>query len=258
MLPEVITGTLAENFDEISLYNQATDFESGSTSNSNSTSPRVIAWEPASEPSCETIPLHEHFPYDLCNSSKAHAKALATRWAGKEITSENFSDSNLASGYHSDSPYEFNFGSDPLEPDFELNMAKEPLLGRATGLVITSTPAGRFIYWTDRKPTDLTGDNSRCVTYLDTLPFQEGTPLAPNDEQTPTEVVTTDSSPCTLDREVFMEAEDTRTSENRPDRYLDDISEDELSANAPPDKTTNNKNARRDRNRKWNERRKRL
>jgi hypothetical protein len=38
-LPEVITGTLAGKFDEISLYNQHADFEPGSTSNSNSTSP---------------------------------------------------------------------------------------------------------------------------------------------------------------------------------------------------------------------------
>jgi hypothetical protein len=74
--------------------------------------------------------------------------------------------------------------------------------------------------------------------------------LAPNDEQTPTEVVTTDSSLCTPDREVFMAASDVGTLENQLDRYLDDISEDELFANAPPDETTDDKNARRDRNRK--------
>jgi hypothetical protein len=39
----------------------------------------------------------------------------------------------------------------------------------------------------------------------------------------------------------------------RPDRYLDDISEDELSANAPADETTDDKNARRECNRKRNE-----
>jgi hypothetical protein len=205
------------------LYNQATDFESRSTSNSNSTSPWVIACEPASEPSCETIPLHEHFPYDLCNSSRAHAAALAAHRAGKEIASEYSSDSNPASGYYSDSSYEFDFGSDPIEPESEINTTKEPLSGPATGLVITSTPAGRFVYYPDRKPADLTDENSHCVSYLDTLPFQEGTPLAPNDEQTPTEVVTTDSSLCTPDREVFMAAGDAETSENRPDRYLDDI-----------------------------------
>jgi hypothetical protein len=43
-----------------------------------------------------------------------------------------------------------------------------------------------------------------------------------------------------------------------PDRYFKDISADELSANAPADKTNNDKNDRRERNRKPNERRRRL
>jgi hypothetical protein len=73
-LPEVITGTLAGKFGEISLYNQHTDFESGSASNSNSTSPWVIACEPATEPSCEHTPLHEHFLYGLCNASRPTRK----------------------------------------------------------------------------------------------------------------------------------------------------------------------------------------
>jgi hypothetical protein len=38
-LPEVVTGDLAGKFGEISLYNQHADFEFGSDSNSNSTSP---------------------------------------------------------------------------------------------------------------------------------------------------------------------------------------------------------------------------
>jgi hypothetical protein len=43
-------------------------------------------------------------------------------------------------------------------------------------------------------------------------------------------------------------------SGTRLDRYLEDISADELSANAPADETDDNKNARRERNRKRNER----
>jgi hypothetical protein len=39
-------------------------------------------------------------------------------------------------------------------------------------------------------------------------------------------------------------------SGTRPDRYLDDISEDELSANAPADETNDDKNTQRERNRK--------
>jgi hypothetical protein len=144
-LPEVITGDLVEKFDEISLYNQHADFESGPPSNSNSTSPWAIACEPAIEPSCADIPLHEHSPYDLCNTSRAHAKALTARQAGKEIVSDYTSDSNPASGFYSDSSYEFDFGSDLDEPESENSTTKQPLSGPTTGLVITSTPADRFV-----------------------------------------------------------------------------------------------------------------
>jgi hypothetical protein len=98
-LPEVITGDLAGNFDEILLNNQHADFESGSDSNSNSTSPWAIACEPATEPSCADIPLHEHFSYGLYNASKAHVETLTARRAGKETVSDYTSDSNPASGY---------------------------------------------------------------------------------------------------------------------------------------------------------------
>jgi hypothetical protein len=47
-------------------------------------------------------------------------------------------------------------------------------------------------------------------------------------------------------------------SGTRPDRYLEDISADELSANAPVDETDENKTTRRERNRKRNERRQRI
>jgi hypothetical protein len=184
-LPEVMTGDLAGKFGKISLYNQHADVESGSASNLNSMPPWVIACEPANEPSCADIPLHEHFPYGFCNASRAHAEALSARRVGKEIFSDYTSDSNPASGYYSDSSYEFDFGSDPDEPESENSMTEQPLSGPATDLVITSTHTGRFVYWPDRKPADLTGGTSRCVAYLDSLPFQEGTPLAPIEEHTP-------------------------------------------------------------------------
>jgi hypothetical protein len=47
-------------------------------------------------------------------------------------------------------------------------------------------------------------------------------------------------------------------SGTRPDRYFEDISVDELSANAPTDETNDDKNTRRERNKKRNERRRRL
>jgi hypothetical protein len=117
------------------------------------------------------LPLHEHFPYGLCNASRAHAEALSARRAGKEIVSEYNSDSNPVSGYYSDSSYEFDFGADPDEPESKDHTAEQPLSGPASGLVMTSIPADRFIYWLDRKPKDLTNGNSRCVAYLDSLPF---------------------------------------------------------------------------------------
>jgi hypothetical protein len=256
---KVIMGTLARKFGEISLYNQHTDFKSESASNSNMTSPWVIACEPATDPSCEDAPLHEHFPYGLCNARRSHAEALVARRAGKEIFSDYSSDSKPASGYYSDSSYEFDFWSDPVESESKITMTEEPLSGLATGLVITSTPPGRFVYRPDRKPADLTDGNSPCIAYLDSLPFHEGTPLAPTEEHTSTEVETTESGLGTLDRQVFMAACETLgPSGTLPDRYLDDISEDELSANAPADETTNDKNTRHEINEKWNERRRRL
>jgi hypothetical protein len=188
-------------------------------------------------------PLHEHFPYGLCNASKAHAKALTARLAGKEIVSDYTLDSNPVSGFYSDSSYEFYFGSDLDEPESEVSTIEQPLSGPATGLVITSTPAGRFVYWPDRKPADLTDGNSRFVAYLDSLPFQEGTPLSPAEEHTPTEVANADSSLGSPDHQVFMTTNETPgPSGTQPDRFLEDISADELSANAPADETSDDRN----------------
>jgi hypothetical protein len=247
-LPEVVTGNLTGKFGEMLLYNQHADFELGSDSNSNSTSPWATTCEPATQPSRASSPLREHFARGPRNNSRAHSKAPTTRWASKEIVPEYNSDSDTApgynsdsnplSGFYSDSSYEFDFGSDPdePEPESENNTTEQPLSGPASGLVITSTPVGRFVYWPDRKPADLAGANSRCVAYLDSLPFQEGTPLAPAGEHTLTEVATSDSSLGSPDRQVFMTTNETPgPSGTVPDQYLEDISVDELSANAPAD-----------------------
>jgi hypothetical protein len=265
-LPEVVMGNLAGKFGEISLYNQHADFKLGSDSNSNSTSPWAIACEPATQPSRAASPLRECFARGPRNVSRAHSKAPTTCRAGKEIVPEYDSDSdtvpgynsdsNPLSGFYSDSFYEFDFGSDPDEPKSEINTTEQPLSGPASVLVITSTPTGRFLYWPDRKPADLTEENSRCVAYLDSLPFQEGTTLAPAGEHTPTEVATSDSSLGSPDRQVFMTTNETpRPSGTVPDQYLEDISADELSANAPADETAANRGARREGNRKRNKRR---
>jgi hypothetical protein len=267
-LPEVVTGELVGRFGEISLFDQHADFELGSASNSKSTSPWAIICESATQPSHVNSPPRERFTRGPRNISRAHTKTPTCR-AGKEPVPECDSDSDTApgynsdsnplSGFYSDSAYEFDFGSDPEEPESEDNSTEQPLSGPTAGLVITSTPAGRFVYWPDRKPANLAGGNSRCVAYLDSLPFQEGTPLAPAGEHTPTEVATSDSSLGSPDRQVFMTTNETPgPSGTVPDQYLEDISADELSANAPADETPANRDARRERNRKWSERRRRL
>jgi hypothetical protein len=122
------------------------------------------------------------------NPCRTRTEAPSSRRAGKEPVPEynsdsdtapgDASDSNPLSGFYSDSAYEFDFGSDPEDPESEDNNTEHPLSGPASRLVITSTPAGRFVYWPDRKPTDLISGDSLYVAYLDSLPFQEGTPLA--------------------------------------------------------------------------------
>jgi hypothetical protein len=145
-----------------------------------------------------------------CILSRARTEAPSSRRACKEPVPEynsdsdaapgHASDSNPLSGFYSDSAYEFDFGSDPEDPEFEDNTTEQPLSGPASGLVITSTPVGRFVYWLDRKPADLISGDSHYVAYLDSLPFQEGTPLARADSYTPIEVASSDYSLVNLDR----------------------------------------------------------
>jgi hypothetical protein len=257
-LPEVVTGELVGKFGEISLFDQHVDFELGSASNSNSTSPWVTVCEPAAQPSHVDSPPHERFARGPLNLSRARTEAPPPRRAGKEPVPGHAPDSNPLSSFYSDSAYEFDFGSDPEDPESEDNSTEQPLSGPTSGLVITTTPAGRFVYWPDRKPADLIGGNSRYVTYLDSLPFQEGTPLTQTEQYSLTEVASSDSSLGNPDRQVFMAAGDTPGTSGTQDRYLEDISADELSAEAPADETDANRDARRERNRRRNERRRRL
>jgi hypothetical protein len=78
-LPEVVTGNLTGKFGEISLYNKHADFELGSDSNSNSTSPWAIVCEPATQPSRTDSPLRERFTRGPRNVSRVHAKAPTAR-----------------------------------------------------------------------------------------------------------------------------------------------------------------------------------
>jgi hypothetical protein len=187
-LPEVVTGELASKFGEVSLFNHHADFELESASNSNSTSPWAITCEPAAQPTHVVPPYRERSTRGPRNPYRARTGAPSSRRASKEPVPEynsdsdtapgHASDSNPLSGFYSDSAYEFDFGSDPEDPESEDNSTEHALSGPASGLVITSTPAGRFVYGPDRKPADLISGDSRYVAYIDSLPFQEGTPLA--------------------------------------------------------------------------------
>jgi hypothetical protein len=98
----------------------------------------------------------ERFARGPRNLSRARTEAPSTCRAGKEPIPEynsdfdtapgHVSDSNPLSGFYSDSGYEFDFGSDPEDPESEDNTTEQPLSGPASGLVITCTPAGRFVY----------------------------------------------------------------------------------------------------------------
>jgi hypothetical protein len=161
-LPEVVTGELTGEFGEISLFDHHADFELESASNSNSTSPWAIACEPATQPLHVVPPPRERSTRGPRILSRTRTEAPSSRRAGKEPVPEYnsdsdttpgyASDSNPLSGFYSDSAYEFDFGSNPEDSESEGNTTEHPLSGPASGLVITSTPAGRFVYWPDRKP----------------------------------------------------------------------------------------------------------
>jgi hypothetical protein len=130
-LTEVVTGELAGKFGEISLFNHHTDFELESTSNSNSTSPWAIACEPAAQPSPAVPPPHERSTRGPRILSRGRTGAPSSHRAGKEPVPEYNSDSDTAPGHASDSnplsefysnpAYEFDFGSEPEEPESEDN-----------------------------------------------------------------------------------------------------------------------------------------
>jgi hypothetical protein len=149
-LPEVVTSELASKFGEISLFDQHTDFELGSASNLNSTSPWATVCEPATQPSHVDSPPHERFTRGPRNLSRVRTEVPPPRRSGKEPVPKynsdsdtapgHTSDSNPLFGFYSDSAYEFDFGSDPEDPESEDNSTEQPLSGPASGLVITSTP----------------------------------------------------------------------------------------------------------------------
>jgi hypothetical protein len=122
------------------------------------------------------------------------------------------------------------------------------------GLMITSTPEGRFVYWKGMKLSDLLEDEDRLVAHLEPLPFQEGRPLAIMAEE-PNELVEASSDEL-ISRQVMM-AEEDEDDGNLRIVALDMISEDEATANAG-DENNADREARRVRNRPRAVRRRRV
>jgi hypothetical protein len=115
----------------------------------------------------------------------------------------------------------------------------------ASGLMITSTPEGRFVHWKGMKLSNLLEAEAQLVAHLEPLPFQEGRPLDPAAEES-TELVDTGSDELTS-RQVLM-AEEGEDSENLPIINFEAISKDEITANAG-DENDADREARRARNR---------
>jgi hypothetical protein len=111
-LPEVVMGELAGKFGKISLFDLHADFELGSASNSNSTSPWATVCELAAQPSHADSPPRERFARGPRNLSRAYPEAPPAHQAGKEPVPEYNSDSNTAPDHALDSNPLSSFYSD--------------------------------------------------------------------------------------------------------------------------------------------------
>jgi hypothetical protein len=97
----------------------------------------------------------------------------------------------------------------------------------ANGLMITSTPEGRFVHWKGMKLSNLLEAENRIVAHLEPLPFQEGRPLATVAEEL-TELVDASSDEF-ISRQVLM-AEEGEDDGDLPIVDFDAVSEDEATA----------------------------
>jgi hypothetical protein len=122
------------------------------------------------------------------------------------------------------------------------------------GLMITSTPEGRFVYWKGMKLYDLLEAEDRLVAHLESFPFQEGKPLATVAEES-TELVE-ESSDELVSRQVLM-AEEGEDDGDLPIVEFDAISKDEATANTSNENDVD-REARRARNRARAVRRRRV
>jgi hypothetical protein len=120
--------------------------------------------------------------------------------------------------------------------------------------MITSTPEGRFVHWKGMSLSDLLEADDRLVAHLEPLPFQEGRPLATVAEGS-TELVDASSDEL-VSRQVLME-EEGEGDGDFPTAEFDDVSENEVTANADAENNAD-REPRRARNRARTIRRRRV
>ena len=172
------------------------------------------------------------FPFRLRNSAATYP-ALLRQWDWTGIRTPPLFDS------YSDSDDDFDLNSDSLG---------------CQDLTILATPQSRFNFWKDSESTDDV-NNARLVACLRDLPYQPGRPLSPvrGEEVGDTALVDYSTTHSTPDRQVYVSLHgDESALGSQADRYanesLDQISDDELSVNAPQDESQHDKESRRQRN----------
>ena len=111
-----------------------------------------------------------------------------------------------------------------------------------------ATPLSRVVYWKNSESTD----NTRLVACLRDLPYKSGRPLSPIGEEEIGDIALVDCSTThsTPDIQVYvlLHGEDSALG-SQADQYanenLDQISDDELSVNAPQDEFQQDRESRR-------------
>jgi hypothetical protein len=137
----------------------------------NTTPPRAATTTLGLDP-LQSTNLHNRSRLGLCNSATEHQEA---------------NNSESLSALEKDLDYLLRIG----KPEATARRGAAGRLGD-NGLMITTTPEGRFVHWKGMKLSDLLEDEDRLVAHLEPLPFQEGRPLAIMAEES-TELVETSS-----------------------------------------------------------------
>jgi hypothetical protein len=123
-------------------------------------------------------------------------------------------------------------------PDYNSNSDDNamPFVGGHQGLMIASTPQGRFFYWKGFEPSELhTNDESHLVACLEELPYQVGRPLTPIAEEGigDTELVTYSSGIYSPECHVNIATITDAPRGQYDDKLLEDISAEEMMRTSP-------------------------